>query len=311
MSFSLPTEVLLVICEQTAGGEREFVTGKLRRGCPRMEIFGPVLLDLKAFSSASRRFREVAVPLLFRSVCIRTREQVVALVRSRFLRHVRHVHFPAINILTCRRPLGTHIEKLVRQAHSLKFASSEPAFYTDVRRHLSGLLGSVENLQALEVYCGEANLPHVDSTAVLADFVEILPRTLETLSVTLPGGRPSFAGIEALCARISSEGGGESSIANLKNLYLSMQLPLQVALAPAELALPLARRLQKLDLVAIAAPNRSVHTGMMIWELGGIAAGHSSGWGMSGGELKVWKVTRLEGEDGPSVRVSEIHSLGK
>ena len=106
------------------------------------------------------------------------------------------MHFPAINILTCRRPLGIHIEKLVRQAHSLKLASSEPAFYTDMRRHLTGLLGSVEKLQALEVYYGEANLLHVDSTAVLADFVGILPRTLETLRVTLPGGRPSSAGIE-------------------------------------------------------------------------------------------------------------------
>ena len=86
-----------------------------------------------------------------------------------------------------------------------------------------------------------------------------------------------------------------------------MQLPLQIALAPAELALPLAQRLQTLDVIAIAAPNRSTHTGMMIWELGGIAAGNYSGWGMSGGELKVWKVKRLE----EGVRVSEIHSLGK
>lgn len=89
MVILLPTEVLLAICEQTSRNEREFVTGKLRRGCPRMDIFGPVLLDLKSFSCASRRFREVAIPLLFRSVCMRTREQVVELVRSRFLMHVR------------------------------------------------------------------------------------------------------------------------------------------------------------------------------------------------------------------------------
>ena len=90
-----------------------------------------------------------------------------------------------------------------------------------------------------------------------------------------------------------------------------MQFPLQVALSPIELALPLARRLQKLDLIAMAAPNRSTHTGMMIWELGGVNAGHANGWRVGGSEVKVWKVTRLEGEEGQSVRVSEIHSLGK
>lgn len=90
-----------------------------------------------------------------------------------------------------------------------------------------------------------------------------------------------------------------------------MQLPLQVALAPAELALPLARRLQKLELIAIAAPSRSVHTGMMLWELGGIGVGQTGGWGMSGAELKVWEVTRLDEGEGPGVRMTEIHSFGK
>lgn len=65
-----------------------------------------------------------------------------------------------------------------------------------MNRHLGSLLGSIEKLRSLEVYYGEANLPHVDSTAVLADFVGMLPKTIETLSVTLPGGRPSFAGVE-------------------------------------------------------------------------------------------------------------------
>lgn len=90
-----------------------------------------------------------------------------------------------------------------------------------------------------------------------------------------------------------------------------MQLPLQITLSPVELALPMARRLQKLDLIAIAAPNRTVHTGMMIWELGGIGSGHYNGRGMSGSELKVWKVSRLEEKDGQSVHMSEIHSLRK
>lgn len=116
-----------------------------------------------------------------------------------------YVHFPAINILTCRRPLGPHIAKLVRQAHSLKLASSEPAFYTDITRYLGGVLGSVQRLRELEVYYSEANLPHVDSTAVLADFVGMLPRTLETLSVSLPGGRPSFAGIEVSESNVLKE----------------------------------------------------------------------------------------------------------
>lgn len=106
-----------------------------------------------------------------------------------------HVHFPAINILTCRRPLGPHVMKLVKQAQSLKVASSEPAFYMDLNRHLGCLLDPRSRLDRLEIY-GDANLPHVDSLSVLANFVPHLPTSIRTLNVTLPGGRPSIAGIE-------------------------------------------------------------------------------------------------------------------
>lgn len=70
-----------------------------------------------------------------------------------------------------------------------------------------------------------------------------------------------------------------------------MQLPLQVALAPAELALPLARRIPNLELIAIAAPKRSIQTRTSLWDLGG-PGGHVAGWGMSGGQIKIWKVSR-------------------
>jgi hypothetical protein len=70
-----------------------------------------------------------------------------------------------------------------------------------------------------------------------------------------------------------------------------MQLPLQVALSPAELALPLARRLPNLDLIAIVAPKRGAQTGSSLWDLGG-PGGHAAGWGMSGRQVKVWKVIR-------------------
>ncbi|KAH7339299.1 hypothetical protein B0J17DRAFT_356390 [Rhizoctonia solani] len=198
MGCSLPTEVLLVICEQTYS-ESSKRTAKSRRRKQtlgwELDVFSPYILDLKSFSCASRRFREVAASLLFRNVCIRTREQVVDLVRSKLLAHVCHVHFPAINILTCRRPLGPHIMKLVKQARSLKIASSEPAFYTDLNRHLGCLLDPGTRLDRLEI-CGDANLPHVDSMSVLACFVPHLPKAIRTLTVTLPGGRPSISGIE-------------------------------------------------------------------------------------------------------------------
>ncbi|KAG8678502.1 hypothetical protein FRC08_017712 [Ceratobasidium sp. 394] len=127
---------------------------------------------------------------------MRTREQVVALVRSPLLKNVSHVHFPAINILTCRRPLGSHIHTLIRQADTLKLASSEPAFYTDIPRHLASLVSSAHHLSGVEVYYGDGiHLPHVDPTAVLAEVVGIFGG-VKTLSVRLPGGRPSFAGIE-------------------------------------------------------------------------------------------------------------------
>lgn len=251
-----------------------------------LNVFKPCILDLKSFSCASRRFREVAASLLFRNVCIRTREQVVDLVRSKLLVHVCHVHFPEINILTCRRPLGPHIMKLVRQAESLKVASSEPAFYTDLNRHLGCLLVPGTCLDRLEIY-GEVNLPHVDGMSVLADFVPHLPRSIRTLSVTLPGGRPSISGIESFFGKISSELIEHHPLPKLEHLYMSMQLPLQVALSPAELARLLARRLPCLELIAIAP-----HTGSQPAVPLHLGEPSEQGWGMSGDRVEVWKVSR-------------------
>jgi hypothetical protein len=110
---------------------------------------------------------------------------------------------------------------------------------------------------------------------------------------------------------ISPENGKENPLANLKNLFVSMQLPLQLALSPAELALSVARRLPKLEWVAIAAPKKSSLANMSIWDLGGMG-GHPPGWGMSGGELKVWEVRRViawrlgQGEDGEVEQLASI-----
>ncbi|KAG8755987.1 hypothetical protein FRC12_010723 [Ceratobasidium sp. 428] len=299
MATSLPTEVLLAICEYTRTQPKSRIFGSNDSGC----------LEIKAFSCASKRFREVAVPLLFRKVCMRTREQVVALVKSPLLENVSHVHFPAINILTCRRPLGTHIYTLIAQATSIKLASTEPAFYTDISRHLGPLLSScsTRHLTGVELYYGDGvNLPHVDPTAAMAEFVGLLGGSgsgVKALSVRLPGGRPSFAGIEALFNRISSS---SNPLSNLHQIFLSLQLPLQLALSPSDLALSLARRLPKLQLVAIATPKRGGSTDMSIWGMGG-PGGHPPGWGMSGGELKIWEVSRkqvgehTEGEEVVSV----------
>ncbi|KAG9090411.1 Protein phosphatase PP2A regulatory subunit B, partial [Ceratobasidium sp. 370] len=215
-----------------------------------------------------------------------------------------HVHFPAINILTCRRPLGSHIHTLIRQANTLKLASSEPAFYTDIPRHLAGLVSPAHHLSGIEVYYEDGiNLPYLDPTAMLAEFLGVLSG-VKTLSVRLPGGRPSFAGIEApeiqsLFNRISSP---SNPLSNLRYLFLSLQLPLQLALIPADLALSVARRLPNLQLVAIAAPKKAGSADRSIWGLGG-PGGHPPGWGMSGGELKVWEVRREGGgeEEGEQV----------
>jgi hypothetical protein len=218
MASSLPTEVLLAICEQVfvKSGKQSAKSTKGKHIGSELGVFRPYVLDLKSFSCTSRRFREVAAPLLFRNICIRTREQVVELVRSRLFVHVwydlgrfyflsspteprlwiySHVHFPAINILTCRRPLGPHIMKLVKQAQSLKVASLDAAFYMDLNKHLGCLLAPDTRLTRLEIY-GEVNLPHNDGMSVLAAFVPYLPRTIRTFAATLPGGRPSITGIE-------------------------------------------------------------------------------------------------------------------
>lgn len=91
MTCSLPTEVLLAICEQThseSGGQPTKSRRRKQTAGSELNVFKPCMLDLKAFSCASRRFREVAASLLFRNVCIRTREQVVDLVRSKLFFHV-------------------------------------------------------------------------------------------------------------------------------------------------------------------------------------------------------------------------------
>ncbi|CAE7129503.1 unnamed protein product [Rhizoctonia solani] len=197
-----------------------------------------------------------------------------------------HVHFPVINILTCRRPLGPHIMKLIRQAQSLKVASSEPVFYTDLNRHLGCLLDPRTRLDRLEIY-GEAYLPHVDSLGVLADFVPRLPKAIRTLTATLPGGRPSIAGIGSFFSQISPDLEEDHPLPQLEHLHLSMQLPLQVALSPAELALPLARRLPNLELIAIT-PHKGSQSAVPLHL--GDPGGH--GWGMNLGKVEVWKVRR-------------------
>ncbi|QRW07939.1 F-box-like protein [Ceratobasidium sp. AG-Ba] len=302
IALSLPTEVLLSICEQT-------------QSCPiprangvgsRLDVSGRCLLDIKAFASASKRFREVAAPLLFKHVCMRTREQVVALVRSRLLVNIRHVHFPSINILTSRRPLGSHLHTLIRQATSVRLASSDPAFYTDIPRYLCSLLPVFQHLTEVEVYYGDGvNLPYVDPISVFAEFIASL-RGVKMLSARLPGGRPSFKGVERLINRITAP---TSPLANLQHLFLSHQLPLQLALSPEDLALSLARRLPNLQLVTMATPKKGMSTDISIWSLGG-PGGLQTGWGMSGGELKVWKVRRRLGcgeeEDQEVVYVDEV-----
>ncbi|CAE6460053.1 hypothetical protein ACGC1H_007299 [Rhizoctonia solani] len=313
MTCSLPTEVLLAICEQTYPESRKQPSKSRRHkrtADTELNVFKPCILDLKSFSCVSRRFRDVAASLLFRNVCIRTREQVVDLVRSKLLVHVSHVHFPVINILTCRRPLGPHIMKLVRQAQSLKVASSDPAFYTDLNRYLGCLLDPRTCLDRLEIY-GEVNLPHVDSMSVLADFVPHLPKMIRTLTMTLPGGRPSIAGIESFFGQISPESRDDHPLPRLEHLYLSMQLPLQVALSPAELALPLARRLPSLELIAIA-PHKGSQSAVPLHL--GDPGGH--GWGMGRNKVEVWRVNReaqwqiVPGEDREQDQVATIVQVG-
>ncbi|CEL58878.1 hypothetical protein RSOLAG1IB_08909 [Rhizoctonia solani AG-1 IB] len=288
MASSLPTEVLLAICEQVfvKSGKQSAKSTKGKHIGSELGVFRPYVLDLKSFSCTSRRFREVAAPLLFRNICIRTREQVVELVRSRLFVHVCHVHFPAINILTCRRPLGPHIMKLVKQAQSLKVASLDAAFYMDLNKHLGCLLAPDTRLTRLEIY-GEVNLPHNDGMSVLAAFVPYLPRTIRTFAATLPGGRPSITGIESFFAQITSESMAYHPLPQLEHLYISMQLPLQLSLSPAELASPLARRLPSLKLIAIAPHIGS--QSVMPLHLGD-PGGH--GWGVSGSRVEVWKVSR-------------------
>ncbi|KDN38608.1 hypothetical protein RSAG8_09395, partial [Rhizoctonia solani AG-8 WAC10335] len=122
---------------------------------------------------------------------------------------------------------------------------------------------------------------------VLADLVPHLPKAIRTLAVTLPGGRPSIAGIESFFAQISPESREDHPLPRLEHLYLSMQLPLQVALSPAELALPLARRLPSLELIAIA-PHKGSQSAVPL-HLGDPG---EHGWEVSRDRVEVWKVSR-------------------
>ncbi|CUA71294.1 hypothetical protein RSOLAG22IIIB_09468 [Rhizoctonia solani] len=200
--------------------------------------------------------------------------------------------------------------KLVEQTQSLKVASSDPAFYTDLNRHFVCLLNSKTRLDRLEIY-GEVNLPHVDSMSVLADLVPHLPKVIRTLSVTLPGGRPSITGIESFFAQISPEEGDNHPLSRLEHVYLSMQLPLQIALSPAELALPLARRLPSLELIAIAP-----HKGSQFAAPSHLGDPGGNGWEMGVDRVDVWKVNRgarwkiVPDEDRDQDQVATIVQLG-
>ncbi|KAG8748793.1 hypothetical protein FRC12_013773 [Ceratobasidium sp. 428] len=264
----LPTEVLQSIC-QYAG---EPVVGWSASTTPRRDAAGDAtcsgtselhFLSLLAFSAASRHFRAVSVPYVFRRLRVRTVEEAILVSKSSLLRYARHLNLPAVDILTARRPVPPSLNFLAANVKSIRIASTTPSFYYAGCTPLARLLSSARALDTLELDC-DPILESTDTMPILAGLISALPSSLTALRVSMPGGQPEYEGSETLLNAFSQP---HHPLPKLNSICLSMHMAPILTAKPEKLAIALARRSPSLRYVTFIAPGRNPQRGSPLWDL--------------------------------------------
>ncbi|KAJ1304858.1 hypothetical protein OPQ81_005992 [Rhizoctonia solani] len=265
----LPLEVLQLVCEYAA----ERVALRFTRdGQSAFEADTSTTvhyLSLLGFSRASRSCRQVSSPYLFKSVTVRTTERASSIVSSQLFRYVRHIHLPAVDVLTCRRPIPPPVRKLVSQATSMRITATNPSFFLTARTLMSRLLHSAKALDTLELYC-EPISQQLDSLSIIANLIPACPKSLKALYFAMPGGQPEASGVEALLnALLSTNPVIDHTLPKLETIGLSVHLIPLLASRPEQLALAIAHRLPALRCVAFIAPGKNPRREIPVLELVG------------------------------------------
>ncbi|CEL60640.1 hypothetical protein RSOLAG1IB_03878 [Rhizoctonia solani AG-1 IB] len=192
------------------------------------------------------------------------------IIKSSIGQYGRHVHFPVVDSLTCRRPIPSSVSQLVSQATSICISARNESFFYTAHTALSSLLHSTKNLISLEFYCEPITYGFDTLALIGANLIPACPRSLKTLCITLPGGQPDYTGPEKLLGALSSpppDLNHPISDYKLEFIHLSVHVSPQVASRPTQLALNLAQRLPDLRHVALVAPRRNVQRKVSLFEL--------------------------------------------
>ncbi|CAE7112176.1 unnamed protein product [Rhizoctonia solani] len=265
----LPPEILQLVCEYAA----ESVAPHSIRDCKSaFEADASTTvhyLSLLGFSRVSRSCREVSVPYLFRSVTVRTTERASFIVASPLFRYIRHIHIPAVDVLTCRRPIPPPVLKLVSRATSMRITATNPTFFLTARTLMSRLLRSAKDLEKLELYC-EPISQQLDSLTLIANLIPACPKSLKALYFSMPGGQPEASGVQTLLnALLSTNPEFDNPLPELETIGLSAHLIPILSSRPEQLALAIACRLPVLRHVAFIAPGKNPRREIPVLELVG------------------------------------------
>ncbi|QRW21740.1 F-box-like domain protein [Rhizoctonia solani] len=191
----LPLEILQLVCEHAVEQIASHPSRGSRSAFETNVSTNVHCLSLLGFSGVSRSCREASVPYLFQSITVRTTERASSIASSPLLQYVRHIHLPAVDVLTCRRPVPFSVLKLVSGATSMRITATDPSFFLTARTLMSRLLRSAKSLDTLELY-SEPISTQLDGLSIIANLVPACPKWLKALYFAMPGGQPEATGVE-------------------------------------------------------------------------------------------------------------------
>ncbi|CAE6374814.1 unnamed protein product [Rhizoctonia solani] len=303
----LPLEILQLVCEYAVESAASCPSRASRSAFETNASTTIHHLSLSGFSRVSRSCREASVPYLFQSVTVRTTERALSIVSSPFFRYVRHIHLPAVDVLTCRRPVPFPVLKLVSQATSMRITATNPSFFLTGRTLMSRLLHSAKSLDTLELYSDPISA-QLDSLSVIANLIPACPKSLKALYFAMPGGQPEASGVQTLLnALLSTNPGIDHTLPELETIGLSVHLIPLLASCPEQLALAMARRLPALHRVIFIAPGKNPRREIPVLELVGSKDGsRASGFK---GDMMTWEFRRNQ-DMCTDLRGKEVMHLG-
>ncbi|ELU37700.1 hypothetical protein AG1IA_08272 [Rhizoctonia solani AG-1 IA] len=306
----LPLEILQLVCEHAVEQIASHPSRGSRSAFETNVSTNVHCLSLLGFSGVSRSCREASVPYLFQSITVRTTERASSIASSPLLQYVRHIHLPAVDVLTCRRPVPFSVLKLVSGATSMRITATDPSFFLTARTLMSRLLRSAKSLDTLELY-SEPISTQLDGLSIIANLVPACPKWLKALYFAMPGGQPEATGVEVrlvfgrfgyisdsvcqalLNALLSTNPVIDHTLPELETIGLSVHLIPLFASCPEHLALTIARRLPALRRATFVAPGKNPRREIPVLEL----IGPKDGSRVNGfkGDTLVYEFQRSQG----------------